>query len=134
MYQPLYEHISSILSPKQTGFHFAQHYLMFMIEQFKESRDKRGEFGAVFTVLPKRCDCIDHNLLITKLSWYRVTLKSHDIISSYLSSHTQDFRTNNSYSRKSYIKYGASQSLVLGPLLFNIDLVDLLVECKDANI
>ena len=134
MYQPLYEHISSILSPKQTGFHFPQHYLMFMIEQFKESRDKRGEFGAVFTVLPKRCDCIDHNLLITKLSWYRVTLKSHDIISSYLSSHTQDFRTNNSYSRKSYIKYGASQSLVLGPLLFNIDLVDLLVECKDANI
>lgn len=134
MYQPLYEHISSILSPKQIGFHFAQHYLMFMIEQFKESRDKRGEFGAVFTVLPKRCDCIDHNLLITKLSWYRVTLKSHDIISSYLSSHTQDFRTNNSYSRKSYIKYGASQSLVLGPLLFNIDLVDLLVECKDANI
>lgn len=73
MYQPLYEHISSILSPKQTGFHFAQHYLMFMIEQFKESRDKRGEFGAVFTVLPKRFDCIDHNLLITKLSWYRVT-------------------------------------------------------------
>ena len=86
MYKPLCEHNSSILSPKQTGFHFAQHYVMFMIEQFKESRDKRGEFGAVFTVLSKRFDCIDHNLLITKLFWYRVTLKSHDIISSYLSS------------------------------------------------
>ena len=31
-------------------------------------------------------------------------------------------------------KYGAPQVLVLGSLLFNIDLVDLLVECKDANI
>ena len=34
-----------------------------------------GEFGAFFTDLSKAFDCIDSNLLITKLTWYRVTPK-----------------------------------------------------------
>ena len=49
---------------------------MVMLEKFKESRDKGEEFGAFFTDLSKVFDCLDHNLLITNLSWYRVTPKS----------------------------------------------------------
>ena len=41
---------------------------------------------------------------------------------------------NNSYSRESEIKYDVPQGLVLGLLLFNIDLIDLLFECQDDNI
>ena len=75
MYQQLHEHFNSILSPKQCGFrkgYSAQRCLMIMLEKFKESRDKGEEFGAFFTDLSKAFDCIDHNLLITKLSWYGV--------------------------------------------------------------
>ena len=78
MYQKLYEHFISILSIKQCGFrkgYSAQHCLMVMLEKFKELRDKGGEFGAFFTDLSKAFDCIDSNLLITKLTWYRVTPK-----------------------------------------------------------
>ena len=88
MYQQLHEHSDSILSPKQCGFrkgYSAQHCLMVMLEKCKESREKGEELGAFFIDLSKAFECIDHNLLITKLSWYRVTPKSLKLIFSYLS-------------------------------------------------
>ena len=112
----------------------ARRYQMVMLEKFKKSRDKGEEFGALITDVSKAVDCIDHNLLITKLSWYGVTPKSLKLIFSYLSNRTQGVRINNSYSRKSEIKYGVPQGSVLGPLLFNIDLIDLFLECEDDNI
>ena len=51
VYQQLYEHFNSILSPKQCGFrkgYSGQHCLMVMLEKFKELRDKGEEFGAFF--------------------------------------------------------------------------------------
>ena len=137
MYQQLYEHFNSILSPKQCGFrkvYSAQHCLMVVLEKLKESRDKGEEFGAFFTDLSKAFDCIDHNLLITKLSWYGVTPKSLKLIFSYLSNRTQGVRINNSYRTKSEIKYGVPQGSVLGLLLLNIDLIDLFLECENDNI
>ena len=125
MYQLFYKHFNSILSPKQCGFrkgYSAQHSLIVMLEKFKESRDKKEEFGAFFTDLSKAFDCIDHNLLITKLSWYGVTPKSLKLFFSYLSNRTHSVRINNSYSRKSDIKYGVPQGSVLGPLLILISL------------
>ena len=112
----------------------ARRYQMVMLEKFKKSRDKGEEFGALITDVSKALDCIDHNLLITKLSWYGVTPKSLKLIFSYLSNRTQGVRINNSYSRKSEIKYIVAQGSVLGPLLFNIDLIDLFLECEDDNI
>ena len=105
-----------------------------MLEKFKESRDKGEEFGGFFTDLPNAFDCVDHNLLMTRLSWYGVTPISLKLIFSYLSNRTQGVRINNSHSRKIEIKYGVSQGSVLGPLLFNIDLIDLFLECEDDNI
>ena len=57
---------------------------MVMAEKLKESRDKREEYGAFFTDLSKAFDCIDHNLVITKLSSYGVTPITLKLIFSYL--------------------------------------------------
>ena len=65
---------------------------MVMLEKFKESRDKGEEIGAFFTDLSKAFDSIDHNLLITKLSWYRVTPKPLKLFFSYLGKRTQVVR------------------------------------------
>ena len=48
MYQQLYDYFGSILSQKQCGFckgHSVQHCLMVMLKKFKQSRDRRDEFG-----------------------------------------------------------------------------------------
>ena len=133
MYQQLYEHFHLILSPKQCEFrkgYSAQHCLMVMLEKFKKSREKGEEFGAFFSDLSKLFDCVDHNLLITKLSWYGVTPKSLKLIFSYISNRTQAVRINNSYGRKSEVKYGVPHGSVLGPLLFNIDLIACLLSVR----
>ena len=49
---------------------------MVMLDKFKKSRDRGDNFEALFNDLSKALDCIDHNLLITKLSWYLVITKS----------------------------------------------------------
>ena len=107
---------------------------MVMLEKFKELRDKGEEFGAFFTDLSKAFNCIDHNLLITKLTWYGITPTSLNIIFSYLSNWPEGVRINNSFSGKNDIKCGVSQGSLLGPLLFNIDLIDLFLECKNDSI
>ena len=79
MNQQLCERFNSIFSPKQCGFRkvsSAQYRLMVMLEKFKESRGKGEGFWAFFSERFKVFDCIDHNLLITKLSWYGITPKS----------------------------------------------------------
>ena len=50
---------------------------------------------------------------------------------SYLRSRTQSVRINDHYSNKREIMYGVPEDLVLGLLLFNIDLVDLFLQCED---
>ena len=96
---------------------------MVMLKKFKESRDRRHEFGALFTDLSKAFEFIDNNLLITKLSWYGVTTKSLNLFFSCLRTRTQSVRISNSRSNKREIIYGVPQHSVLGPLLFNIDLI-----------
>ena len=55
-------------------------------------------------------------------------------MSSYLSSQTQRVKIKTSYGDKSNIKYRVPQGSILGPLLLNIDSIDLLFECDASEI
>lgn len=66
-----------------------------MLIKFKESRDREEKLGAFCTNLSKAFDCIDHNLLITKLPWYGATAKSLSLFLSYLRHWTQCFKMDN---------------------------------------
>ena len=137
MYNQLYEYFDNILFPSQCGFpkgYSAQHSLLVMIEKFKEAIDRCSEFGALLTDLSKAFDCINHPLLLAKLYNYGVSPLSINMIFSYLNNRTHRTKTSESFSERSRIEHGVPQGSILGPLLFNIDLIDLFYECEESNI
>ena len=82
-----------------------------MLEQFKEVIDRGNQFEALLTDLSKAFDCIDQEILIVKLYEYGVSSSSLNLILSYL-----------------------KHRIVLGPLLFNINMVDLFYEYEENDI
>ena len=101
-----------------------------MTEKFKESIDKGNAFGALLTDLSKAFDCIDHTLLIAKLSAFGVSPLSLKLLCPCLSNRTQRIKINENFSDRTDIESGISQGFVLGPVLFNINMIDLFYECE----
>ena len=56
------------------------------------------------------------------------------IISSYLKHKTQWTKINDCFSTRSNIEDGVPQGSILGPLLFNINMIDLFYVCEENDI
>ena len=105
-----------------------------MIEKWKKSMDDKKSFGALLTDLSKVFDCLVHDLLIAILNAYGFTLHSLKIIHSYLSNRKQRVKINGEYSSWNDIILGVPQGSILGPLLFNIYMCDMLFHVGNIDI
>ena len=56
------------------------------------------------------------------------------MIFSYLINRTHLTKINECFNERSRIEQCVAQGSILGPLLFNIDLIDLFYECEESNI
>jgi hypothetical protein len=78
--------------------------------------------GGIFCDLSKAFDCVNHNILLTKLEFYGVRGTSLNLIKSYLEDKYQrvilDNNPHDSNSNCGLIRHGVPQGSVLGPLLF----------------
>ena len=73
MYDHIYENMGTKLSQYLCGFrkgYSTQYCLIVMREKWKKALDKHNLAEALLTDLSKTFDCLNHELLITKLEAY----------------------------------------------------------------
>ena len=103
-----------------------------MLERFKEALDKGNSVSAIFMDLSKAFDTLNHDLLIAKLEACGFSVNSLSYIHSYLNKRLQKTNVNNSYSLWKEISTGVPQESILGPLLFNIYINNILLFVDEA--
>ena len=84
-----------------------------MLDKWKKSTSIGKAFGVLITDLLKAFDCLDHELLIAKLSAYGFSLPILKLTHDYLSNRKQRTKRNSSYSSWHEIIFGVTQSSIL---------------------
>ena len=137
IFEQMSQFFENIFSKYQCGFRkgfSTQQCILAMLEKWKRSVDSSKMLGALLTGLSKPFDCLDHELLIAKLNAYGFSLTALKLVHNYLSKRKQRTKINSTYNSLLEIIFRVPQGSILGPLLFNIFLIDLFFIIEDTDI
>ena len=108
-------YLENIFSPFLSAYresYNTQHVLIRLVEEWKKHLDNNDVVGGVLMDLSRAFDCIPHDLLIAKLSAYRVDKITLKYIYSYLKKRQQCVRINNIYCSFQEIISGVPQGSI----------------------
>ena len=114
--------------------HSTQHALFRLIQKWQAELDSGGYVGTILMGISKAYDCLSHDLLIAKLEAYGLDVGSLNFLLDYLSLRKYRTKVGSSYSKWSEICRGIPQGSILGPLMFNIFLNNILFFVEKSGI
>ena len=131
LYKLISEHTKHCISNQQHGFVSGRSTvtnLSCFTQYVCEAFNGKQQVDVVYTDLAKAFDRVDHKNLISKLSRYGLSMGLMNLFESYLSHRSQCVTYNGLFSMSYVALSGVPQGSVLGPLLFNLYINDIVDE------
>jgi len=139
LYKRLYNHLSSnnILVKEQFGFRCntsTEMAIYALINNILLSLNTKTLVGGLFCDQQKAFDCVNYEILLSKMKFYGITSVASKQMESYVRNNYQGVVINDYLPTRKEGEHGVPQGSVHGPLLFLIYINDLSKSISDKSI